>query len=151
MRSETVKVSSEIVMCVGGEPVTVHKVEVSVLRETDEAPVAEVRLCLELDALTYARLDTSDAFHLREAERGPSAVGAIDPAAAVRDEARLKPEHLSVLSPEADAFDVAVALKGATSDSPLRQTESYLVLAVTQEQQKGLRLGFSTSWFSGAS
>ena len=52
MRSETVKVSSEIVMCVGGEPVTVHKVEVSVLRETDEAPVAEVRLCLELDALT---------------------------------------------------------------------------------------------------
>ena len=69
----------------------------------------------------------------------------------MRVEARLKPEHLSVFSPEADAFDVAVALKGATSDSPLRQTESYLVLAVTQEQQKGLRLGFSTSWFSGAS
>ena len=89
MRHETLKVAPSLTLHLDAEAFTVADVAVTTLRDTDEAPLAEVRLSVEVDAVTWHRLERSAAFHLDTAHRGPSMVERFEPASPIRIEATL--------------------------------------------------------------
>ncbi|GEM_PF-2790351 len=146
MRHETLKVAPSLTLHLDADAFTVTEVTVTTLRDTDEAPLAEVRLTVEVDAVTWLRLERSTAFHLDTARRGPSMVERFEPASPIRIEATLEATETLKLPPTLDAFDAAVALNDAAPTDALRRADRWWVRAVTQELAPGLRGGFSVSW-----
>ena len=146
MRHETLKVAPSLTLHLDADAFTVTEVTVTTLRDTDEAPLAEVRLTVEVDAVTWLRLERSTAFHLDTARRGPSMVERFEPASPIRIEATLEATETLKLPPTLDAFDAAVALNDAAPTDALRRADRWWVRAVTQELAPGLRGGFAVIW-----
>ena len=146
MKIETLEVAAAMELFLAGAPLPVSGVYATVLLDDDPtgSSVVEVRLLAEMDFFNWLRVESSVAFGLDAAERGPNSLGTFDASRPVRVEARLCEAALPSLGAPEDPYDVAARLRSATATSPLRQSESWAVLAVTQEMQPGLRGGFAS-------
>jgi hypothetical protein len=141
MNVENLRVATDFTLSAGGASLPVRELGVSVRRDGDHTVEARLTCLLTFEA--WQGLERGPAFHLHEAERGPSFVGEFDPNKDVQVEARLDP----ALLPDLDAWDLALAIRKAAEGDPLRRTESWYALAVTQQMAGGARGGFSTQWF----
>jgi len=129
---ETLEIGPELALSLAGSPLPVFDVRIAVVQEPD-ACVAEVRLLAELDPFTWARLAQSPAFELE--------VPGLDPTAPVRIEASWGADARASLADAPDPYEVAARLRAAEPASLLRQAESWVLVAATQEVAPGLRGG----------
>lgn len=132
---ETLDVGPELELALAGSPLPVTDVRAAVVLAED-GRLLEVRLLAELDPFNWTRLEQAG---VHETPPGP-----FDGALPLRIEARLRETARASLGDAADPYDVVARLRAAEPDSPLRQAESWALLAVTQEMGPGLRGGFAT-------
>lgn len=145
MRIERHDVAAALEFRVAGEVLPLEHVRLSAVQGEPGAAITELRLTAELDFLQWARLEGGPAFGFAERVRPALLSGQLDPGRPLRLEARLRPEHLAAWPDEADAVGLVAALESAGPDSPLRQSENWEALALTQLLQPGLRGGFVTA------
>jgi len=107
--------------------------------------ITEVRLLFEVSPETWHAVVEGQWFHLEPEAWGPVFAGDFDAGSDIRIEARLAPGHLHLFDASAGPKAHAAVLLQAADDNPVRQTESWYALFVTQESGPA-RTGFQTRW-----
>ncbi|WP_051463694.1 YbjN domain-containing protein [Leptolyngbya sp. PCC 6406] len=120
---------------------------ITCVRKQDQ--VIECRMDFQATPDLYQQIDREALFNLKPELRGAMGGGAFLPDADVEIVVTLKPDFLAELAPHAETAEAAanylLALSQTTPEHPLLQTENWLALSVTQQQETG-EVGFTTLW-----
>jgi len=131
---------------IDGDAITIRDLRLE-LDWSDDGLLTGVAGVWVVDWDVWQRIDAGRLFHLEPNLRGECFGGGLTVGLEVEIEAKLDADLVPDLAERGggDPFVVGALFRGATSESPLAQTESWFAMFVKQAEGP-LKVGFKTSW-----